>query len=99
MWDIGEGGNIPNGREHDKDSLLEIPQTHHFHDFGSFGRVHDSLAVNAVVATALARDPLHLPTYVEVMAEVLPIESPAPKPRQAAEMPTQEVPASKRRRS
>jgi hypothetical protein len=66
---------------------------------GRPGPVHIYDAVNAVVATALARDPLHLPTYAEVMAEVLPIESPVPKRRQAAEMPTQEVPASKRQRS
>ena len=61
--------------------------------------IHIYDTVNEVVATALARDPFHLPTYAEVMAEAPPMELSAPGRSLAFEVPLDELPASKRRKS
>ena len=59
---------------------------------GKSAPIHIYDAVSEVVATALARDIFHLPTFAEVMAEAPPTELPD-------EVPFEEVPAKKKRKS
>ena len=57
---------------------------------GEPGPIHIYDAVNEVVATALARDIFHLPTFAEVMAEAPPTEL-------LDEVPFEDVPAKEKR--